>query len=63
MSLGTIASHIINLAIEGCLIEDLRSILTPNILDAMIEGKLKELVADSTSTNLRRENPKEKRQA
>ncbi|KAG8425177.1 hypothetical protein J3458_001906 [Metarhizium acridum] len=55
MSRRTFTNNVINLAIEGGLIQDLPNILTPTQVDKMEEGQVKKLAAEAEEAQVRRE--------
>jgi hypothetical protein len=47
MALRTFTETVINLAVEGCLIQDLPSIFTPQLVNSMNKVRVEELAAES----------------
>lgn len=47
MSLRTFVENVINLAIENCLLCDIPGILTPRVVNAMPEERVKQLASES----------------
>lgn len=54
ISLRTFAENVINLAVENCLVCDIHNILTPGMVNAMDEEKLRELAAESEEVQTER---------
>jgi len=54
LSLLTFAENVVNLAVEGGLISDLPSIMTPSMVIRMDEERLKELASESEETQVER---------
>ncbi|KAI1757990.1 P-loop containing nucleoside triphosphate hydrolase protein [Xylaria castorea] len=55
ISLGAFAQNVVNLAVENCLISDLHTILTPQMVFRMSEERLKELASESEAVQSKRQ--------